>query len=67
MASKTQRSRARRAVMLGALGAVALVAVGAWGVIKLGEGDWLIGGAFVVCAVLGLRSVAAAVGRVRRR
>ena len=40
--------------MRGVLGAVALVATGVWGVVKLGEGDWLIGGAFVVCAVLGL-------------
>ena len=67
MASTEHPSRARRALILGVLSAVALLAVGVWGVVKLGERDWLVGSIFVVCAVLGLRSVASAVGRVRRR
>ena len=52
--------------MLGVLGAVALVAIGVWGVVKLGEGDWFIGGAFVACALLGVRSLFSTVRRMRR-
>jgi len=52
--------------MLSVLGAVALLAIGAWGVVKLGGDDWFIGGAFVVCALLGVRSLVSTVRRMRR-
>ena len=54
-----------RALTLGMLGALALVAIGAWGVVKIAEGDWFIGGAFVVCALLGARSLFSTVRRMR--
>ena len=55
-----------RAVTMGVLGAVALLAVGVWGVVNLVEGDWFIGVGFVGCALLGLRSLVLTVGRMRR-
>ena len=55
-----------RALILGVVGAVALVAIGVWGAVKLGEGDWFIGGAFVACALLGARSLFSTVRRMRR-
>jgi hypothetical protein len=39
------------------LRAVALLGLGVWGVVKLTEGDWFIGGVLVACVLLGLQSL----------
>ena len=44
----------------------ALVGLGVWGVVKLADGDWFIGGVLVACVLLGSQSLVTRVQRVRR-
>lgn len=55
------------AVVLLALAALAFVLVGAWGIVKLGEGDWFIGAGFVACSAVGVTRVLARIARTVRR
>ena len=59
-------TRGHGAVAVGVLGTLAFLAVGVWGVANLVEGDWFIGGLFLVCAVAGLPSVVSTARRLRR-
>ena len=63
---------ASRSSALGVLAAVAFVLIGVWGVVNLSDGDWLIGGAMLASAVIGLWSRAVRMlqepaGRAERR
>jgi hypothetical protein len=58
--------RRHRALTLGVLRAVAVLAIGALGIVNLLEGDWFIGGLLVVCVLLSLPSLVSIVRRVRR-
>ena len=55
-----------RAVAVLLVAAVALIAVGVWGVVKLGDGDWFIGGGFIACSVIGLGRVLSRIVRPAR-
>lgn len=57
----------RRAPVVDALAAVALVLVGVWGVVNLSESDWFIGGVMAASAVIGLWSLAVRLLQARRR
>ncbi len=55
-----------RAVTVGVLAAAALLAIGAWGIVNLLDGDWFVGGLFVACAILGVPSAVSRVRQLRR-
>lgn len=55
-----------RALIVGVLGAVAILGIGVWGIVNLVEGDWFVGGLFVGCALVSLPSLVTTVRRMRR-
>jgi hypothetical protein len=55
-----------RALRVGVLRAVLLLVLGVWGVVKLVEGDWFIGGVLLACVLLGVPSLVSTVRRIRR-
>jgi hypothetical protein len=55
-----------RAAMSLALRAAAFLVLAVWGVINLGQGDWVIGGLLVGCVVFGLPPLVSKVWRIRR-
>ena len=55
-----------RALIVGILGAAAILGLAAWGIANLAQGDWFIGGLFVGCALISLPSLATTVRRMRR-
>jgi hypothetical protein len=55
-----------RALKAGVLRAALLLAAGVWGVVKLFEGDWFIGGVLVACVLLAVPSLVSTFGRARR-
>ena len=59
--------RSSRASVIGVLGALGFVLVGAWGAVNLSEGDWFIGGGRVGSASVGLRSILVRLLEARRR
>ena len=55
-----------RALIVGVLGAVAIVGIAVWGIVNLVDGDRFIGGLFVGCALVSLPSLVTTVRRMRR-
>ena len=55
-----------RSIKVGVLRAFVLVALSAWGVINLVEGDWFIGGVVLACVLLGVPSLVSTLHRPRR-
>jgi hypothetical protein len=54
-----------RALTVGVLRAVLLLGLGVWGVVKLLEGDWFIGGVLLACVLLGVPSLVSTLRRAR--